>query len=176
MNCPQCGQLNPAEASRCTKCGAVLSQQSANPFQSSGKMGTPQPGMTKPSSFLPLAIISAIPCCGCFPLGIVAIVFSMQVDSKWNAGDFTGAKDSSNKAKIFSIISLAIFILLVVGYLVFVGIFVMTNPEFQQKLKEAQEQQQRQQQQFNGNKGARYELPADWYVREYADSTPSSAV
>jgi hypothetical protein len=57
---------------------------------------------------LVLSIISAIPCCGCLPLGVVAIVFAAQVDSKWNSGDFAGATDAANKAKMFSIISFVV--------------------------------------------------------------------
>ena len=42
----------------------------------------------------------------CFlPTGIVAIVFASQVDSKLAAGDRAGALDSSNKARMWVIIS-----------------------------------------------------------------------
>ncbi|MBA3738885.1 MAG: CD225/dispanin family protein [Actinobacteria bacterium] len=42
----------------------------------------------------------------CFlPTGIVAIVFASQVSSKLQAGDLAGARESSNKAKMWTIIS-----------------------------------------------------------------------
>jgi Interferon-induced transmembrane protein len=42
----------------------------------------------------------------CFlPTGIVAIVYSSQVSSKLSRGDYTGAVDSSNKARTWCIVS-----------------------------------------------------------------------
>ena len=35
------------------------------------------------------------------PLGVVAIIFSAQVNSKLAAGDYAGAEDASKKAKMF---------------------------------------------------------------------------
>jgi hypothetical protein len=65
------------------------------------------------------AILSTVLCC--LPLGIASIVFAAQVDSKWSAGDYAGARESSQKAKMFAIISaglaaagFVLFILLVV--------------------------------------------------------------
>jgi hypothetical protein len=48
-------------------------------------------------------------CCLSLPFGIVAIVFSTQVNSKLAYGDLAGAKDASNKAKIFCWVSIGIF-------------------------------------------------------------------
>lgn len=47
-------------------------------------------------------ILSVCTCCGFLGLfsGIAAIIYSAQVNSKLNAGDFAGALNSSNIAKI----------------------------------------------------------------------------
>lgn len=47
-------------------------------------------------------ILSVCTCCGFLGLfsGIAAIIYSAQVNSKLNAGDFAGAQQSSNTAKI----------------------------------------------------------------------------
>jgi hypothetical protein len=59
-------------------------------------------------------------CCLSLPFGIVAIVFSTQVNSKLAYGDIAGAKDSSNKAKIFCWVSIGIFGVIGVVYMLFI--------------------------------------------------------
>ena len=54
-----------------------------------------------PPNYLVWAILTTVLCC--LPLGIAAIVFSSQVNSKWMAGDFAGAQEASRKARLFSI-------------------------------------------------------------------------
>lgn len=54
------------------------------------------------------ALIGGILFIGCFiglPMGIVAIVFSTQVNNKLRIGDYAGAVESSNKAKLWCIIA-----------------------------------------------------------------------
>lgn len=62
--------------------------------------GYPQ-GAQPPPNYLVWAILTTL-CC-CLPLGVVSIVFSAQVNSKWAQGDRAGAQDASNKAKNFAI-------------------------------------------------------------------------
>jgi hypothetical protein len=51
----------------------------------------------------------------CFlPTGIVAIVFASQVNTKLAAGDVAGAVESSNKAKMWTIISAVVGLVVVV--------------------------------------------------------------
>jgi cytochrome c biogenesis protein CcdA len=45
--------------------------------------------------------------CCCLPLGVVAIIYSAQVNSKLSAGDMTGAVDASKKARMWCWIALA---------------------------------------------------------------------
>ena len=71
----------------------------------------------KPDNYLVWAILATL-CC-CVPTGIAAIVFAAQVDGKWASGDYAGAQESSEKAKLWSIVSLVLG--LVVGIL-YVGL------------------------------------------------------
>ena len=57
-------------------------------------MGAPPP------TYLGWAIATTLLCC--LPLGIASIVFSSQVNSKWNLGDAHGARMSSRRAKQFA--------------------------------------------------------------------------
>ena len=85
---------------------------------------TPPPpagATTTVPNYLVLAIISAL-CC--MPLGVAAIVFAAQVNSKVAAGDIAGAMDSSKKAKMFSIIALALGLLAVLVYIVWIVLIV----------------------------------------------------
>jgi hypothetical protein len=62
----------------------------------------------------------------CFlPTGIVAIVYASQVGSKLAAGDVAGARDSSNKAKMWAIISAVIGI--IIGAALFAGAAATTT-------------------------------------------------
>jgi hypothetical protein len=54
-------------------------------------------------NYLVQAILTTIFCC--IPFGIVAIVFAAQVNGKLAAGDYAGAVQASNQAKMWSWIS-----------------------------------------------------------------------
>lgn len=76
----------------------------------------------KPDNYLLLSIIATVlGFCSCLPLilGIVAIVFATQVDSKYNIGDYIGAENASKTAHILSIVSLILAILGLVGSLIY---------------------------------------------------------
>ena len=92
-----------------------------NQTQSSyGQTGVNRP--PKPDNYLVMSIIATvIGFCSCLPLilGIVSIIFSTQVDSKYNMGDYAGAESASKTAQILSIISLVLAILGIVGTLVY---------------------------------------------------------
>ncbi|NDV94000.1 CD225/dispanin family protein [Dysgonomonas sp. 521] len=70
----------------------------------------------KPDNNLALSIVGTVlglcsPCCIGLILGIVAIVFSTQVDSKYNMGDYHAAQGNAQKAKIFALIAIGLFAL-----------------------------------------------------------------
>jgi len=70
----------------------------------------PQPSVSQQAMAaekIPNYLIWAILCtlCCCLPGGIVSIVYSTKVDSLVGAGDIEGARDASNKAKLWAMIS-----------------------------------------------------------------------
>ena len=79
------------------------------------------PGQPQPDNYLVWAILSTLLCC--VPLGIVAIVFAAQVDSKYAAGDYAGAQVASGRAKLWSILSAGSLFLLVALYLGAIALF-----------------------------------------------------
>jgi len=83
----------------------------SSPYGGQGGPGTPPP------NYLVWAILTTILCC--LPLGVVSIVFSTQVNSKWALGDVAGAQDSSAKAKKFAVWSAIAWAIVVVLYLIF---------------------------------------------------------
>ena len=72
-----------------------------------------------PPNHLVMAILTTIFCC--WPLGIPAIIFATQVNSKYIAGDYAGAAAASGNAKMWSLFALgagALIALLYVAYVV----------------------------------------------------------
>jgi hypothetical protein len=80
-----------------------------------------QPSYRPPAqiqNYLVWAIISVVLC---IPTGVVALVFSTQVNSKLSTGDVAGATKASNNAKIWCIVSTGLGVLGIVAYLASVG-------------------------------------------------------
>ena len=90
MYCRRCGAQNDDNAYRCTRCGDFLH---AAPGAS---MPLPPGGIP---NYLAQSILVTLFCC--LPLGIPAIVYAAQVNSKLQMGDTAGALDASRKARIF---------------------------------------------------------------------------
>jgi len=57
----------------------------------------------RPSTYLAWSIVMTLLCC--LPAGIVAIIFSCRVSSKWAAGDVEAAKQASERAQLWIILS-----------------------------------------------------------------------
>ncbi len=73
----------------------------------------PQPVWSGPPAIpnhLVFAILVTVGCC--LPLGVVAIVYASQVNTKLAAGDFAGAKQASDNAKLWSWIAFGLGIAL----------------------------------------------------------------
>jgi len=85
-----------------------------------------QPGVEKIPNYLVWAILCTV-CC-CLPGGIVSIVYATKVDSLAAAGDIAGARDASNKAKLWAMISGGVGLVFGILYTVLMIIGVMTSP------------------------------------------------
>ena len=120
MYCQHCGHQNPDTATVCEACG-----QAPTPFASNDATPPPLPP-PPPSQALGLApgtvpnhlvwSILATLCC-CLPGGIVAIVYSSQVNTKLALGDLAGAMEASNKAKTWCWVSLGVGLVVNLLYL-----------------------------------------------------------
>ncbi len=69
----------------------------------------PTPHQAPPPNYLVWSILTTILCC--LPFGIVSIVYAAQVNSKWVAGDYEGARLSSKNARLWAIIALSVGLL-----------------------------------------------------------------
>ena len=67
------------------------------------------------------AIISTV-CCGCLPVGIVAIVFAAQVNGKLDAGDYAGAQKTSDQASLWGNIAIGLGVLV---WIISIGLQVL---------------------------------------------------
>ena len=87
MVCPNCGATNDDNNWKCVQCQTVLRQASAG----------------GPAEVIPNYLWQAIVCtvCCCIPLGIPAIVYSAQVNTKVAQGDLAGARESSKNARMW---------------------------------------------------------------------------
>jgi hypothetical protein len=73
---------------------------------------TPVTSAAQVPNYLVWAILVTLFCF--LPTGIVAIVYASQVSSKLAAGDAAGAMEASNKARMWTIISVAVGVLVAV--------------------------------------------------------------
>lgn len=83
----------------------------------------PNPDMPEmPNSYLAWAVVMTVLCC--LPAGVVAIIFSSQVNSKYYAGDYEGARQASERAQIWIIVS---FVLGVMANTLYVPLSLLFN-------------------------------------------------
>lgn len=119
MYCPKCGTENTNSASFCIECNHDL-QPPRQPYATAPPPPymAGQPGGSV-SNYLVQAILVTLFCC--LPLGIVAIVFAAQVNGKLAAGDYYGAVEASNKAKMWCWWSFGLglgFTILYIGFII----------------------------------------------------------
>lgn len=87
--------------------------------QSYASTFTPPP-VKKPDNWLVWSILSTLFCC--LPFGVVAIVYSAQVDSQWYRGEHERAINSARKAKNFTIASVICSIVVWIVYFILLAI------------------------------------------------------
>jgi hypothetical protein len=95
MYCTNCGQPRPDDANACPNCARRVPQFG------------PPPNIP---NYLVQSILVTL-CC-CLPLGIVAVVYSAQVNGKLVAGDVAGAQAASDKAKMWAWIGFGLGVLI----------------------------------------------------------------
>ncbi len=95
MYCTSCGIQRDDNATVCANCGEPIRRLQ------------PQPQI---DNYLIPAILTTVFCC--LPAGIVAIIYSAQVNSKLATGDIAGAQAASKNAKLWSMISAGLIALL----------------------------------------------------------------
>ena len=76
-------------------------------------------------NYLVWAILATLFCC--LPFGIVAIVYAAKVDGMLAGGDYHGAVEASNKAKMWSWVSFGIPVVFGVLYFLFMMVVVMSG-------------------------------------------------
>ena len=102
MYCAACGALNADTNMNCGGCGAALpGQASMNSNPQAG--GTPPQAPVHVPNNMVGAVLSTL-CC-CLPLGVVAIIYAAQVNTKIAAGDIAGAQAASKNASTFTWLS-----------------------------------------------------------------------
>ena len=89
MYCTNCGNPRPDDATVCASCGTAVASFA---------------GQQRIPNYLVQAILVTL-CC-CLPGGIMAIIFSAQVNSKLAQGDIAGAEAASRNARLWCWISL----------------------------------------------------------------------
>ena len=136
MNCTSCGHQNTAGATICEQCGAALPVAPPTPPMSESPATPPQAtaapaaasgaGARAPiPNQLVWAILVTLFCC--LPGGIVAIVYAAQVDGKAAAGDYAGAQQSSDNAKLWCWISLGVGLLAILGWFGLMGLGILAD-------------------------------------------------
>jgi hypothetical protein len=84
------------------------------------------------------AVLATCLCCPIGLIGIVAIVYAAQVNTKLNQGDIEGARRASDTAKIWCWVATA---LAAIGILINIWMFATGGPEaYQEWLQQIQQQ------------------------------------
>ncbi|MFT4031698.1 MAG: CD225/dispanin family protein [Siphonobacter sp.] len=78
----------------------------------------------KPDNWLIPSILVTLFCCNF--LGIVGVVYAARVDSKYSLGDYPGAINDAKQAKLWTLVPLAIGVLLWFGAMALYGAFIYT--------------------------------------------------
>lgn len=118
MYCPKCGTQNDDNAEFCTSCGNSLKNVNPNQNSTPTYNNYQQTNYPHVPNYLAWSIVTTLLCC--LPLGIPAIVYSSQVDSKLRSGDYEGAVNSSKKAKMWCWIAFGVGLAVGILYFIFV--------------------------------------------------------
>jgi Interferon-induced transmembrane protein/zinc-ribbon domain len=108
MKCRKCGTETPDNVNFCANCGESLAPPITHPpLVSAPANHQPAENRHRSKSLtetLTLSICSLI-CCGCFPLGAVAVYYAVNAQVKAAQGDFVGADKAEESAKSWAYLS-----------------------------------------------------------------------
>lgn len=90
----------------------------APPYGQGGGYYPPQARPPMPPTYLWQSIVVLLLCC--WPLGLPALLFAIQVSSKYNMGDYAGAQQASARAKMWTLIAFVGGLIAVLLYVVLV--------------------------------------------------------
>jgi len=107
MYCRKCGASNADIDRYCAQCGEALDL--------TADVAVTRPGIP---NHLALAVLVTIFCC--MPFGIMAMIYAAQVNPRLMNGDYAGAMDASKKAAIWCWVSLAVGLVVLLPFFVFV--------------------------------------------------------
>lgn len=96
MFCPKCGKEIVDDAVICTGCGRAVAQ---------GYNATAAGAVSVPN-YMVQSILATLFCC--VPFGIVSIVYAAKVNTLVSAGDLSGAREASGKARMWCWISFGV--------------------------------------------------------------------
>jgi uncharacterized membrane protein YvbJ len=142
MYCPKCGTQNDDNAELCISCGnslkGISSESPQKPITTpndTNYSNVPITNYDKVPNYLVWSIIVtvlSVLLCNVFalPTGIVAIVFSTQVDSKLRTGDYDGAVKSSKNAKIWCWVTTGLEILSVILGLLLLVLVIVSSVQY----------------------------------------------
>jgi hypothetical protein len=99
MYCTNCGAPRSETAVACDSCGAPVQRFAVRPAV---------------PNYLVQSILVTL-CC-CLPLGVVAIIYAAQVNSKLTLGDIPGAMAASRSARMWCWVAFGGGIVLSLGY------------------------------------------------------------
>jgi hypothetical protein len=125
MFCRQCGQENDENTYRCVRCGYQI-HSAPVPLET---------GETIPNYliFAAISIALAALCSFCYclpiglPFGILAVIYSAQVNGRVQAGDVQGARNSAKQAKMWCMVSVGISLGGFALYLAFMSLRVFSQ-------------------------------------------------
>ena len=89
------------------------------PFSTRHTYSQPQPTEPRPEDHLALSIVATVLTfflCFPLPIGVVGLIYSLSIDSKWKRCDYETAKTYSRYAKIWGIASICLAISVPVIY------------------------------------------------------------
>ncbi|MBQ1083825.1 CD225/dispanin family protein [Nocardiopsis sp. B62] len=97
------------------------------PYGVPGPYGAQPPASDPPKNYLAFNILGIFGCLGMTSIiGIIGLIFALQVSSKWHIGDYVGAESAANTAKVLGIIGLCCFVVTAL-YLLSMGVLIVTS-------------------------------------------------